>query len=283
MLHKLPNELLIDILERLDIQSCLNLRQVNRRGRELVTNMTEYRLVTTLATVCFMALIRTGLAQTFTFSDIYRVMLLKNCETCGALARHIYLLTATRACEKCILRHSRFNTVDRQSLAITACSHNVTLRQCMPVLKGIPVNYITGAKGVGPVEQARSLINLKQALSDQSLRSVFAHPMKQRRQFRLMATAPLRHFSADTQLCYRFLSCRGCAWYWEREVAVRRRGSMRGSHCLTISDIVLRQRKLQVWEVPWTRSSSGPVCALDSIRTGRDFLMVVRWCRLCVG
>lgn len=142
LLGKLPIELLTIILaDYLDMQTCFNLRQVDRLGRAIVSNMFEYRAVTCHASTCYLAALRTRAATWINLGHLYRVLRTWQCEVCGREAVYLYLPTATRACEPCLADHPAFRTIIKYTAAKFNGFPDLKLPHSVRVLHALPGYY----------------------------------------------------------------------------------------------------------------------------------------------
>ncbi|KIH94811.1 hypothetical protein SPBR_03741 [Sporothrix brasiliensis 5110] len=82
-LSGLPLELVFAICRELDVKSCLALRQVNRRAREIVTGSTEYVAVVTHALGVVQAVLWSGMGTRVTFPDLHRLLCTHECMICS--------------------------------------------------------------------------------------------------------------------------------------------------------------------------------------------------------
>lgn len=82
-LSGLPLELVFTICLELDVKSCLALRQVSSRAREIVTSLSEYSAVTTHALGVVQAVLWSGMASRVTFAELYRLLYTHECMICS--------------------------------------------------------------------------------------------------------------------------------------------------------------------------------------------------------
>ncbi|KAJ9150937.1 hypothetical protein NKR19_g5146 [Coniochaeta hoffmannii] len=212
-MQDVPTEIINSILTELDIESCLNFRQVCRVARNIATNTLEYSRVATHAPTCLRAMFRTGLARSHSFADLYDALLLRHCEVCHKPAAYVYLPTLTKACDKCISVDRRFLTVTLASFAKEAGWTTARLRKRLTVVKTVPGDYrgwgivrsrsvdmICFAEGLRVVNDATKVIRPR--FGDQTA-GMF---------IRRMVTAPLPIFDKESQGVWPILTCKGCTW-----------------------------------------------------------------------
>ena len=203
-MHQLPKELLSGILGKLDMKSVLSFRNVNRRARSAVCSLLEFSVVTTHARTCFLAIGRVGLAQWFTFNDIYWAMLRPKCDNCHRPGRCLYLLTGVKACEYCITTDAQFNTLDLEGFEY------LTLKK-IPSWSATRLRGRIAVASSLPDDHGRprlDLINLPEAH-----RNVFGDVGWRwycDRNHLCRVTVPLPFFYIDNQKAYTKLACLGC-------------------------------------------------------------------------
>lgn len=233
-LEVLPNELFRAILKKLDIQSALNFLQVSRLAHELVSSMKEYQHTLQHAPAALLAMVETGIAQSFTFEHLYHVMCLRECENCDNsdnLGRYLYLPTAKKICEKCLFveMDMSFRTVTLSSFAKGANRPAKQLRQALHVVKSIPGEYF----GYGTWRnRSLELINYIEAINivnEDCIEPGYGyHPTQPGDSItRHMVSVPLPIFNDSTREMEPVLGCRGCVLAWDEGFARgfrRRRG-----------------------------------------------------------
>lgn len=101
-LDRLPPELFLNILLRLDLLSLFNLRQTCIRLRQMVHSLKQYKLVVQHGLNLFCALLRTQHAIHVTLPDVYSTLCTWDCEICGNFAGFVFLPTWTRCCYPCL-------------------------------------------------------------------------------------------------------------------------------------------------------------------------------------
>jgi hypothetical protein len=210
-LQGMPNEILNAIVAELDIRSYLSFRNVSRITRNFTSSNLEFRRVVTHAPTCLMAMVRTRVAGSYTFADLYYAMLIRRCEECGGLAEYVYLPTLTKACDECLSTKRRFLTVTLASFAKGAGCTAATLRKRLNVVKTVPADYrgwgivrtrpvdmICYAEGLHIVNDASK--DIKPKFGDQN-GGLF---------IRRMVTAPFPFFNKETREVEPILTCNGC-------------------------------------------------------------------------
>lgn len=130
MLDQLPVELLSAILLELDLASLVIFRHVNRRAREVINSLREYKLIATHASNCVCAMLWTGSASGITLSHLYHLMCQELCSTCQqSFGDMLNLLTWQRCCSACLRAGSS------EVAAVTVGSAKKALRLSAPSIK----------------------------------------------------------------------------------------------------------------------------------------------------
>ncbi|KAL6860985.1 hypothetical protein J3F83DRAFT_716975 [Trichoderma novae-zelandiae] len=101
-LDRLPVELLLQALRHTDMQALFNLRRANRRARQVVDSLKEYRAVVSYGLTAYCALLRMKLAAHVTLLDFYRVLCSEDCAFCGKFGGFVFLPSWIRCCFECI-------------------------------------------------------------------------------------------------------------------------------------------------------------------------------------
>ncbi|KAH7230515.1 uncharacterized protein BKA55DRAFT_654477 [Fusarium redolens] len=98
----LPQDLLGDIVLKLDIDSFRRFRQVSRRARCLATDLPIYQRVLHYAPDALNAFRRTGLSCYVSYADVYNALMTSTCAFCGLFGNFLFLPTAKRCCFECL-------------------------------------------------------------------------------------------------------------------------------------------------------------------------------------
>lgn len=141
-LDSLPPELLRMVYLELDISSCLNLRQTNRRAREFVSNMVEYRAVAQHALETLRAVLRTGIYPHVKVSNLYKALCTRGCTVCdNEFGGFLFLPTTTRCCYPCINEPRDLQVFTVAGLAKEIGVREQKFRHILPVLRTLPGVY----------------------------------------------------------------------------------------------------------------------------------------------
>ncbi|KAK3317831.1 F-box domain-containing protein [Cercophora scortea] len=213
-LERLPLELLSSICFLLDIRSCFILRQVNRRAREVVSSLYNYRAVAKHGLETLRAVLRTGVARYLTISDLYRPLCLGGCRLCGSeFGGFLFLPTVTRCCFACVRESPRLWLVTLSALRRRSGMTRQRLTQMMPVMRSLPGRYM--------MEQKRQTQRWELLVREQSLEALgFAITTRRRSGvpmispntaiWRYMVSTPLPLLNPTTGEVQHGLSCKGC-------------------------------------------------------------------------
>lgn len=115
---QLPYELKLMVLSRLDVQSFLRLRHVNRKSRMMIHDMEEYRELVKHGPNALLAVSRTGMDSKIGFMDLHLALCTRNCYICGSFGGFLWIPTAKRCCFGCIESSGSMNDmriVDQQA------------------------------------------------------------------------------------------------------------------------------------------------------------------------
>lgn len=104
----LPVELLVEILHQTDLQTLPSFRCVNRRARELVGWLPQYKAITTHALNIIRGILRIDLGPWIACSKLYETLVTSDCENCGEFGGYLYLLTCTRVCFLCFTSSKKY-------------------------------------------------------------------------------------------------------------------------------------------------------------------------------
>ena len=136
-LDRLPLELMNTICLDLDIETLFALRQVNLRARQIVTSLSEYKIIAADALNCLCALLRTKSAQWVTLSDFYQLLCQQSCSICEeSYGGFVNLVLWIRCCFSCIQSFETNMTTAEQAKRQLSAKSFKSLRS-MKTLPGI--------------------------------------------------------------------------------------------------------------------------------------------------
>lgn len=207
-LERFPIEIIHGILSQLTVRDTMRFRNVNRRGRQLVDNMVEYRTVTTHASSCFQAVFRTRISDTLRFADILRALYKQCCEKCDRAGEYIHLPTLTRCCLSCLHLDPGLRTVPLSHFTVIDYR---TLRKLVRVVHGRPRDnwYVSGAARLSRRTNLIDYTTAKEVIERYKAITIDDDEPQSERPFAVSCPLPL--FDRSTQTTYHALSCKGCA------------------------------------------------------------------------
>jgi hypothetical protein len=111
-LDRLPLELLIEVLLRLDIPSLTRFRSLNRRTMELVNSVRQYTAIIEHCPNIIRAIVSIQ-ADAFDCGTLYRTLCTSRCSTCNRFGHHLYLIDCRRVCYLCYTQQPEFFPLTR--------------------------------------------------------------------------------------------------------------------------------------------------------------------------
>ncbi|KAI4137381.1 MAG: hypothetical protein LQ341_005169 [Variospora aurantia] len=111
-LESLPLELLHDIMYRLNLQTLIDIRSVNKRIRDLVTYTPAYRAITQHAPNALRFMLSLATASKFSLLQLYNALLSIDCFICGGFGDYLSALNCQRCCIDCIANSSELFAIN---------------------------------------------------------------------------------------------------------------------------------------------------------------------------
>ncbi|KAL8644048.1 MAG: hypothetical protein Q9210_007448 [Variospora velana] len=111
-LESLPLELLHDIIYRLNLQTLIDLRSVNKRIRDLVTCTPAYRAITQHAPNALRFMLSLATASSFSLIQLYNALLSIDCFLCGGFGDYLSALNCQRCCIGCIANSPELSAIN---------------------------------------------------------------------------------------------------------------------------------------------------------------------------
>ncbi|KAL9617108.1 MAG: hypothetical protein Q9160_008098 [Pyrenula sp. 1 TL-2023] len=143
-LDRLPLELLCQICLEIDVRSIFELRQVNRRSRQVVDSLKEYqnRLLEHLND--FTALLRSPLGSNISLLAFDNLIRTEQCRLCGKYGGYVSLPSWIQCCLECVwqtpeIPKDALSTVQKQLL--TSIDEAARCRSILRTLPGDPTTY----------------------------------------------------------------------------------------------------------------------------------------------
>lgn len=190
------------------------LLQVNRRAREIISSIWEYRQLSEHALECICALLRTGIAPHVSIDTLYSALTTKICHFCNSFSGFLFLPTATRCCFSCI---ETATTTGLRAAPLTKLStaSGVSPRQLkktIPILHTLPGKY-----SMDEVKRTRRALVVAETHCLDVLRrnkvkeaqSTF-NSWRQSPIWSFMASSSLPYFDPITNQIESGVSCKGC-------------------------------------------------------------------------
>ena len=106
-LDRLPVELLIEVLLRLDIPSLTRFRSLNRRTMALVNSVRQYTAIIEHCPNIIRAIVSIH-ADAFDCGTLYGTLCTSRCFTCNRFGDHLYLIDCRRVCYFCFTRRAEY-------------------------------------------------------------------------------------------------------------------------------------------------------------------------------
>lgn len=214
-LDRLPAELILMVLRKLDIRCVFHFRQVNRRARLLSTGLREYALVSQHGLEGLRGLLRAELAHCFVIDDLYRSLVTDKCSTCGAFGGLLFLFTAERCCFDCLQSSAHYRVLSPS--AFTKLLHISPSR--LKRLSGLSLRTVPGIYNMmeTPAKRPDHLIFEEKAtqmllafgvIKEDAARNSRSRKEKSDQRFMVATAYPC--YSVENAKIERGVSCKGC-------------------------------------------------------------------------
>ena len=166
-LDRLPLELLIEVLLRLDIPSLTRFRGLNRRAMELVNSVHQYTTIIEHCPNIIRAIVSIQ-ADAFDCGTLYRTLCTSRCFTCNRFGDHLYLIDCRRVCYFCFTQRaeyfpltsreaSKFFTPNAKPRSKAKSSRKLLELAKPPSILSLPGRYCCGCTSRGGILRARRL------------------------------------------------------------------------------------------------------------------------------
>ena len=166
-LDRLPIELLIEVLLRLDIPSLTRFRSLNRRAMELVNSVHQYTAIMEHGPNIIRAIVSIQ-ADAFDCDTLYRTLCTSRCYTCNRFGNYLYLIDCHRVCYLCFIQRaeyfpltsreaSKFFTPNAKPKRNAKSSRKLLELAKPPNILSLPERYCGALKSGGGVFQPRRL------------------------------------------------------------------------------------------------------------------------------
>ncbi|OJJ47624.1 hypothetical protein ASPZODRAFT_15076 [Penicilliopsis zonata CBS 506.65] len=215
-LDRLPLELLLDTLYRLDMYSMFRFRQINRRSRHMVDSLSQYQRAVVHGLNLFCALLRTRLAIDISLLDFYNALCTKACALCGEFGGFISLLVWKRCCFKCLKNSPETQVRTLASLRKQFQMTRYEINQ-LRTFRSLPGVYSMNESAY----KARvALVSLHQASLVCRHAPVQEQPenFDRNQKFNFMGSCALPYYDKQTGKVERGISCAGCQLAVEKDI-----------------------------------------------------------------
>ena len=155
-LDDLPHEILSSILHQVDLQTLTDFRSLNRQARIIVNSLSQYKDVVVHAPHALRAILSTGMAPSFTPSQLSDALRSQECCLCGSFGGFLFLLDCRRCCGLCLAEAPELLPIQR-SEAKTRYGLRTESLWNIPIFKGIPGSYSSGNRPRSLAESLRRL------------------------------------------------------------------------------------------------------------------------------
>lgn len=218
-LDRLPPELLLDVMLRLDLHSLFNFRQTNLRSRQTADSLKQYQMVVSHGLNLLRALLRTRLAVGVSVPDLYYVLCTKACNFCGEFGGFISLLTWTRCCFRCLqgAQETQVQTLATARKQFHLTKAEIGRLRSFKTLPGIYSMKESAHKSritIVSVHQAISLFGLPPHTLAQALPANSGPNEK----FNFMGSCALPYFDRQPGRVEHGISCAGCQLALEKDI-----------------------------------------------------------------
>jgi hypothetical protein len=133
----LPMEIVLDIVLKLDFQSALRLRHVNRRFMVILDSLLLPNITRSILAVEYEAYL--------TPQTLYKALATTNCRSCGQMGQYIYLLSCHRVCFPCFTQKEEYIPLNRSN-AQRKFDITLDLVETLPCLLSLPGIYTPNHK-----------------------------------------------------------------------------------------------------------------------------------------
>lgn len=136
----LPLEIIHMALIRLDIQSLIDFRRVNKRARLVTDSMPQYKHILAHAPASIRGSLNIKTARFFSCQDLYEKLSTAECDSCGDFGGYLYLVTCRRVCFLCFTEKPDYLPLLRKD-AIRKFGLRSELLATLPCMKSFPGRY----------------------------------------------------------------------------------------------------------------------------------------------
>jgi hypothetical protein len=140
VLEGLPDELLLMVLLALDYHTLTVFRRLNKRARQMVNSIIQFKIVMNTCRALPRSLLSTGRGSQFSIQDLVSTLTGYKCATCGDFAGYANILTCTRVCHLCFFEEREYYPLTASEAARRFGVSRGSFAS-LPSLKSIPRTY----------------------------------------------------------------------------------------------------------------------------------------------
>ena len=137
-LDLLPLEILQATLVQVDLRTLTGLRRVNRRARQVISSIPDYRNIVNHSPTTLRACLSIETAKFTTPEGLWNILTTATC-SCGRLGSYISLLTFQRLCFRCVL--SQGARPISPAGAVRTCGITRAVADSLPCMHSLPGHY----------------------------------------------------------------------------------------------------------------------------------------------
>ncbi|KAI1270237.1 hypothetical protein F5Y18DRAFT_434648 [Xylariaceae sp. FL1019] len=112
-LEILPPEMQLELLSHFDLKTLIEFRKINRKAKDLVDALSQYRDIRMHALQALSGILQTGVGSRITCKTLHEKLCTAGCEDCGKFAGYLYILTCKRVCRSCLTSKREYLPVSR--------------------------------------------------------------------------------------------------------------------------------------------------------------------------
>lgn len=139
-LDRLPLEIIHLALIRLDIQSLVDFRRVNKRARLVTDSIPQYKRTLAHAPASIRGSLNIYTARFFSCLDLYEKLSTAECDSCGDFGGYLYLVTCRRVCFLCFTGKADYLPLSRKD-AMRKFGLGSEHLASLPCMKSFPGRY----------------------------------------------------------------------------------------------------------------------------------------------
>ncbi|KAI0156901.1 hypothetical protein GGR57DRAFT_74076 [Xylariaceae sp. FL1272] len=139
-LEILPPEMQLELLSHFDLKSLIEFRKINRKAKDLVDAVSQYKDIRQHAFQALSGILQIGAGSQITCRTLHEKLCTAECEDCGKFAGYLYVLTCKRVCRPCLVSRREYLPIDEDHAKDVLGLDKETL-QAIPSMKPVPGVY----------------------------------------------------------------------------------------------------------------------------------------------